>query len=734
MKQLFKYFYFTSLLTFIFCSFAYPAKDIPAYNQNIQYFGRWSFADSTAPAHTWPGVFIVARFEGTSIGMKMKDNDNYYNIFIDGKLQQIFHGTGSAVTSYPLVSGLKDTVHTIMIVNRSESYASGLTFNGFILDDGKNLLPPPARPEKKIEFIGDSFTSASGNEWTGQDTPTNINLYTNIYEGFGPITARHYNAQYQTNSRSGFGLVMDYQGGTANNIPDYYDRSVFNSSTPKWDFSSWKPNVVVIGLGLNDYSGFGGYSSGLTQDETDLYKTRYHNFITRIRNTYSGVKILAVAAHVEWMQTTISQIVKEENQQGHGDVFYQFYPYFTNGYVNNGHPNVESHYKIADRLIAAIDSMNAWIPYNDSIPPVFSSLPDSSQTVYIANYTLKVKTDTYATVKYSTQDKSYEQMESTFTNTGKNDHSVILPLKHGQKYTLYLRAKDDLGNTMKKSAKLMFEVDTTKEIVDWKMANYDLTKWKLGATPLGVNTTTTMLTQISPVTTVYLRKKFVINYPDSILGFALLTRGNEGEVVYLNGQEIDRINISKDSIVNYNTLAAQPQEIIKVTVINALNWMKYVRKGENLITVEMHANRTLNPRLSFDSQLYDNNSEIYYPLGSDWYYYDKGDAPAVQINAKITDVKNNISRAIPSKISLYPNYPNPFNPETNISFDLNKKVHVELSVMNLLGQTVATIVNNELEAGNYGYKFNAKNFSSGIYFYRLNAGSVSIVKKMILIK
>ena len=724
---------FTFILLFSASSFIYPAKDVPANHPYIQYFGRWSFADTTAPSHTWPGVYITARFEGTSIGMKMKDNDNYYNIFIDGKLQQIFHGTGTGVTSYPLVSGLKDTIHTITIFNRSESYASGLTFNGLILDDGKNLLMPQARPGRRIEFIGDSYTSASGNEWTGQDTPPNMNQYTNIYDGFGPITARHFNAEFQCNSRSGFGMVVDYTGSSVNNIPDFYDRAVFNASTPKWDFSTWKPNVVVIGLGLNDYSGFGGYSNGLTADETELYKTRYHQFISRIRNNYSGVKILAVAAHVDWMQTTISQIVKEENQQGHGDVFYTYYPYYTGGYVNNGHPNVATHYKIADRLIAAIDSMNAWVPYNDSLPPVFTSLPDSSQVVYTANYVLKAKTDTYATVKYSTQDKAYEQMENTFTTTGKNDHSTTLALKHGQKYTFYLRAMDDLGNTMKKSAKLCLEVDTTKELLDWKMANYNVSKWKSGTAPFGVNTSMTVNTKISPVTTAYFRRKFTVTNPDSVLGFGLLTKCNEGEIIYLNGQEIDRINISKDSLISYNLLASQQQDVIKVTVINGQNWLKYIQKGENTISIEVHANTSQNPRITFDSQLYDSNGDVYYPLGSSWDCFDQGEAPKIQISTKPNDVAIN-APVVPNGIQLNQNYPNPFNPDTKISFQLNKREHVELRILNLLGQTVSTLVNGELNAGKHTYNFDAKKLSSGVYFYQLKSASANYIKKMVLMK
>ena len=130
--------------------------------------------------------------------------------------------------------------------------------------------------------------------------------------------------------------------------------------SPQWDFEQWIPNLVVIGLGLNDYSGFGGWSGGITEEETNLYKTRYHEFISTIRDVYPGVKILAVAAHLTWMQETIAQVVEEENANGHEEVFYAFYPYYNGGYVNEGHPNVETHYKIATELMEAIDTINAW--------------------------------------------------------------------------------------------------------------------------------------------------------------------------------------------------------------------------------------------------------------------------------------------------------------------------------------------------------------------------------------
>ncbi len=88
----------------------------------------------------------------------------------------------------------------------------------------------------------------------------------------------------------------------------------------------------------------------------------------------------------------------------------------------------------------------------------------------------------------------------------------------------------------------------------------------------------------------------------------------------------------------------------------------------------------------------------------------------------------------PKVFSLYQNYPNPFNPSTNIDFAIPKESKVILKVYNLLGQEVATLVNQELTIGRYKYQFIADRLSSGIYIYRLQAGDHIFIKKMTLLK
>jgi hypothetical protein len=89
---------------------------------------------------------------------------------------------------------------------------------------------------------------------------------------------------------------------------------------------------------------------------------------------------------------------------------------------------------------------------------------------------------------------------------------------------------------------------------------------------------------------------------------------------------------------------------------------------------------------------------------------------------------------VPREMQLAQNYPNPFNPSTTLQFALAKSGHVTLEVFNVLGQNVATIVNEELSAGSHRVTFNASALSSGIYLYRLKAGDFVQTKKMVLMK
>lgn len=128
------------------------------------------------------------------------------------------------------------------------------------------------------------------------------------------------------------------------------------------------------------------------------------------------------------------------------------------------------------------------------------------------------------------------------------------------------------------------------------------------------------------------------------------------------------------------------------------------------------------------------------------YHYSKNYIPMWQYNPRHNGVYGDIppivgipeiNKNIPNKFELMQNYPNPFNPKTVIGYSLLENSNVSIKVFDLIGREIATLVNEYKKAGNYNVSFDAARhggLSSGIYFYRINAGDFSETKMMMLIK
>ncbi len=99
-----------------------------------------------------------------------------------------------------------------------------------------------------------------------------------------------------------------------------------------------------------------------------------------------------------------------------------------------------------------------------------------------------------------------------------------------------------------------------------------------------------------------------------------------------------------------------------------------------------------------------------------------------------TQVSSESEDALPATLELQQNYPNPFNPVTTINYQVPRQNRVRLEVFDLMGRKVATLVNDEQQAGTYSVRFNASQLASGTYIYQLTAGNTHIVKKLTLIK
>ena len=138
-----------------------------------------------------------------------------------------------------------------------------------------------------------------------------------------------------------------------------------------------------------------------------------------------------------------------------------------------------------------------------------------------------------------------------------------------------------------------------------------------------------------------------------------------------------------------------------------------------------------------------------YPLGDLYHWWPAkytqwaAQAPAEysRINAWLSTGKDPLASAVenaggslPGEFKLSQNYPNPFNPETRIEYSVPIRSQISLKVFNLLGQVVMTLVNEVQQPGNYSATLNASGLTSGVYFYKLESGNVSLSKKLVLIK
>ncbi|HPN39053.1 MAG TPA: T9SS type A sorting domain-containing protein, partial [Melioribacteraceae bacterium] len=88
----------------------------------------------------------------------------------------------------------------------------------------------------------------------------------------------------------------------------------------------------------------------------------------------------------------------------------------------------------------------------------------------------------------------------------------------------------------------------------------------------------------------------------------------------------------------------------------------------------------------------------------------------------------------PTTFNLSQNYPNPFNPSTTINFSIPKSTNVKITIFNAIGKEIAVLVNGNFESGEHNVVWNADNVSSGMYFYKMEAGNFTSTKKMMLIR
>ncbi|WFE34068.1 cellulose binding domain-containing protein [Micromonospora sp. WMMD975] len=288
-------------------------------------------AAGTSVQYTWPGIYFEGRFRGTGVGIVLNDSQNDYAVQIDGTTVATLVTPGQ--TTY-WVRNLADADHTVRLVKRTESPWAAGEFGGLVAAPGGAILAKPAARSRQIEFIGDSWTAGYGNMSTTRDCSANggVTRNSNADLTFGALTAQSLNADYQLIAWSGLGMVRNYNGGGADNFRTHYEtdlQALWNSTT--WQNpGTWKPQLVVVGLGINDFStalNAGERWTTLDQLAAD-FRTAYLGFLDKLRARY-GPDTYIVLTYPDLSNTplasSIQQIVRARADRGDARVRSLYY-------------------------------------------------------------------------------------------------------------------------------------------------------------------------------------------------------------------------------------------------------------------------------------------------------------------------------------------------------------------------------------------------------------------------
>lgn len=316
---------------------------------------------ATGFRHQWPGVYVEAAFRGDHVVLRFEDAINEWRASIDGGPAISLDRPGKSPVT---ISGLSPGAHHIRLDKVTES-AAPAWFVGTFVDRGQTLAPPPPR-RRQIEFIGDSSMAGYGaRSDRSACTPEQVRATTDTPDAFAALAAQHFGADYQVNAISGRGLIRNF-GGTApqGTMEQLWPRRLPAEPAPFAD-PAWQPQIVMLKLQAD----FVGFQPDRRWPSLDVlagdYAAHYGQFLARLHRHYPRAVFILwwfdtsgappeQAAMLRKIETRISATALAA---GARDLLFLPFPATEfRATACHGHYGLEQHRRIADWLIAAIDS------------------------------------------------------------------------------------------------------------------------------------------------------------------------------------------------------------------------------------------------------------------------------------------------------------------------------------------------------------------------------------------
>lgn len=347
-------YFFSTLLVLSACNVSREPQLFPANHEWISYTGRAKALESGKIKIWAPGVCFTFRFSGTSCEllindeMKWDQNLNYLQVIVNDTLVRRIQTAGKT-NRIMLAEGLPRGAHTITVCKNTESNIGFVEVEGVVVE---KLLPPPAKSDLRLEFIGNSITCGTGSDtseigcgkrdWHDQH---------NAWMSYGAVTARNLNAQWHLTSVSGIGMIRSCCNMTIT-MPDVFGYTdLLTPDNGLWDFSQYVPDVVTICLGQND---------GI-QDST-AFCSAYVGFIGMVQEKYPRAKVVCLTSPMadetltSVMKNYLTGIVSHFEEQGDKRVSKFFFSRSYNSGCDN-HPSLEEHQLIAAELTGYLEGL-----------------------------------------------------------------------------------------------------------------------------------------------------------------------------------------------------------------------------------------------------------------------------------------------------------------------------------------------------------------------------------------